>query len=153
MEGLVYRCDCCGASLKQKKKRLFTCGIYELPQCLGFSTLTREMIGGLQPTAPEKYETFLEEVGIRMVCYPESILADGNIQNKLCYSLKKRRVSMTVVVNYSDFVSADREEKACLVATALLQGIHLLQARLGESNLSIDDIVAQAEMTLNKYIT
>ena len=49
--------------------------------------------------------------------------------------------------------NADREEKANLVATALLQGIHVLQARLYKSKLSIDDIVAQAETLLSKYIT
>ena len=153
VEGLVYYCDCCGASLEEKKKQFFFCAIYELPQCFGFSELTREMIDGLQPTNFEKYEAFLQEVGIRMVCYPKFILADGKIKNQLYYSQKKKSARMTIVVNFNDFVGADRGKKASLVATALLQSVHLLQTRLNKSKLSIDDIVAQAEMFLNKYIT
>ena len=153
VEGLVYRCDCCGASLEEKKKRFFTCGVYELPQCLGFSSLTYEMIDALQPKNPEKYETFLEEVGIRMICYPESILANGNIKKRLEYSQKKKYARLTITVNFNEFIYANREKKANLVATALLQGVHLLQTRLYKSQLSIDDIVTQAETLLSKYIT
>ena len=153
VEGLLYRCDCCGASLEEQKKRFFTCGVYELPQCFGFSSLTYEMIDILQPKHPENYESFLEEVGIRMICYPESILVDGNIKNLLKYSEKKKYARLTITVNFNEFVYADREEKANLVATALLQGIYMLQARLYKSKLSIDDIVAQAETLLSKYIT
>lgn len=153
VEGLLYRCDCCGASLEEKKKRFFTCGVYELPQCLGFSSLTYEMVDALQPENPEKYEGFLEEVGIRMICYPESILVDGNIKNRLQYSQKKKYAGLTITVNFNEFVYANREEKANLVATALLQGVHLLQTRLSKSQFSIDDIVVQAERLLSKYIT
>jgi len=153
VEGLLYCCDCCGASLEEKRKRFFTCGVYELPQCFGFSSLTYEMIDILQPKQPEKYESFLSEVGIRMICYPESILVDGNIKNRLRYSQKKKYAGLTIVVNFNEFVYANREEKANLVATALLQGVHLLQTRLSKSQLSIDDIVVQAEALLSKYIT
>ena len=110
------------------------------------------MIEALQPENPEKYADFLEEVGIRMICYPESILNDGNIKNRLQYSHKKKCAGLTITVNFNEFVYADREEKANLVATALLQGIHLLQTRLDKSKLSIDDLVAQAEIVLNNFI-
>ena len=119
VEGLIFRCDCCGASLEQKK-HFFTCSVYELPQCLGFSKLTREMIDALQPANPEAFENFLVGVGIRMVCYPESILEDGNIKNRLYYSPKKKLASMTITVNYNDFVKADRKEKGSFIANALL---------------------------------
>ena len=153
VEGLLYRCDCCGASLEEEKKRFFTCAIYELPQCFGFASLIYEMIDALQPDNPEKYETFLEEVGIRMICYPESLLVDGNIKNRLQYSQKKKYAGLTITVNFNDFVYADNAEKANLVATALQHGIHLLQTRLHKSKLSIDDMVARSEKLLDKYIS
>lgn len=152
VEGLIYHCDCCGASLEPIKKRFFICGIYELPQCLGFSSLTQEMIDALQPTNPEKYEVFLEQVELSVICYPEWMLIDGNIKDRLQYSSTKKRASLTITVNYNKFVYADRDEKASLVATALLQGVHLLQKRLLKSKLSIEEIIEQAEVTLNKYI-
>lgn len=152
VEGLVYRCDCCGASLEEEKKHFFTCGIYELPQCLGFSSLVREMVDALQPANPKKYQTFLEKIGISMVCYPEWMLEDGNIKNQLRYSAVKKYASLTIIVNYNDFVCADREEKASLIAVSLLRGIHLLQTRLRKQNFSIDGLVTQADTILNKYI-
>lgn len=153
VEGLLYRCDCCGASLEPRKKRFFTCGIYELPQCLGFSSFTQEMIDSIQPEDPEKYGTFLEQIGIRMVCYPEWILADGNIKNRLYYSPKRKYAGLTIVVNFNDFVTADRTEKANLIAVALQQGVHLLQTRLNKYTLNIDDMVAQVDAALEKYTT
>lgn len=111
------------------------------------------MIDALQPKNPEKYEAFLEEVGIRMVCYPETILANGNIKDRLRYSPKKKYAGLTITVNFNEFVYADREEKARLVAKALLQGVYLLQTRLRKSKLSIDDLVVQADRRLKKYIT
>ena len=152
VEGLLYYCDCCGASLEKKRKRFFTCGVYELPQCLCFSSLAYEMIDALQPENAEKYDSFLSEVGISMICYPESILVDGNIKNRLQYSQKKKYARLTITVNFNEFVYANREEKASLVATAILQGVHFLQTRLSKSQLNIDDIVAQAAAQLSKYI-
>ena len=149
VEGLIYRCDCCGALLEQKK-RFFSCCIYELPQCLGFSSLIHEMVNALQPKNPEKYGAFLEQVGISMICYPESILANGNIKNRLYYSAKKKYAGLTITVNFNDFVSADREKKGRLVADALFRGVLLLQTRLRKDKLNIDDIVAQADAVLNK---
>jgi hypothetical protein len=110
------------------------------------------MIDMLQPENPEKYQEFLEEVGIRMVCYPEAILTNGNIKPRVYYSQKKKSAGLTIVVNFKEFVYADKEKKASLVAMALLQGVHLLQSRLRKSKLSIDDIVTEANATLNKYI-
>jgi hypothetical protein len=153
VEGLLYYCDCCGASLEVNKKRFFTCVIYELPQCLGFSSLAHEMVDALQPENSEKYESFLSGVGIGMICYPESIIADGNIKNRLQYSQKKKYAKLTIVVNFNEFVYANKEKKASLVATALLQGVHLLQTRLSKCQFSINDIVFQAEALLSKHIT
>lgn len=55
-----------------------------------------------------------------MICYPESILEDGNIKNRLYYSPKKKLASMTITVNYNAFVKAGRKEKGSFIANALL---------------------------------
>ena len=151
VEGLLYWCDCCGEELEHKKQ-FFLCSIYELPQCLGFSALTQEMIAAIQPATPEKYESYVKEIGIQMVCYPEAILADGNIKNRLFYSQKKKYASITITVNFNDFISADIQGKGNLIAKALLQGVRLLQKRLQKNKLHIDDIVLHAETALGKYI-
>ena len=151
VEGLIYHCDCCGALFEQKK-HFFICGIYELPQCLGFASLTREMIDALQPENPKKYEEFIQEVVIQMICYPESILADGNIKNRLYYSSKKKQAKITIIVDYKDFISADTQKKSSLIANSLLKNLHLLQKRLQKNKLCIDDIISKANILLGKYI-
>ncbi len=152
VEGLIDHCDCCGASLKLRERRFFTCGVYELPQCLGFSSLVYEMINALQPEDSEKYAAFLEEVGFRMICYPEWILVDGNIKNRLYYSSKKKCAGITITINYNDFISSDIKKKGCLIATSLLENLHLLQKRLYKDKLYIDDLVEKADVILGKYI-
>ena len=150
-EGLVFRCDCCG-SLLEHNKDLFSCAIFELPQCLGFSNLIYEMVDAIQPPNPDKYNSFLNEIGISMICYPDWMLEEGNIKSRLYYSAQKKYASLRIIVNYNEFVYSDKIGKANLVAAALLQGIHSLQTRLNKSKLDINDIVTKAEVILDKYI-
>ena len=156
VEGLLYRCDCCGASLEQKEKSLFKCSIFELPQCLGLDSATRELIDALQPQNADEYNDFLELIGVSVICYPVWMLKNGKIRNKVYYSQKKKYVGITVIVNFDDFVKAseanDKDEKYSLVANALLSGIYSMQKRLQKSKLNVDVIMEKAEEILNKYI-
>ena len=70
-----------------------------------------------------KYNEFLEWVGISMVCYPEWILKDGNIKNRLYYSTKKKHAGLTIVVDFESFVYGSREEKADIVSRHCLRGL------------------------------
>jgi hypothetical protein len=65
---------------------------------------------------------------------------------------KKKYAGLTIIVDFNEFVYADREEKASLVAKAILQGVSLLQTRLYKSKVSIDDLVMEADRLLKKYI-
>ena len=156
VEGLLYRCDCCGASLEQEKKRLFKCVIYELPQCLGFSDITRELIDAIQPQNIGEYGDFLECIGISVICYPEWMLESGNIKNRVRYSKEKKYMSLTVTVDFDSFVKAaaerDNNKKYSLVANTLLSGIYSIQKRLSKSKLNIDSIVKRAETKFSEYI-
>lgn len=152
VEGLVYRCDCCGALLDKSKKRFFKCGIYELPQCLEFSSLIYEMIDALQSIDSEKYGKFLENVSISMICYPEWMLEEGKINEKIIFFPKKRYASLTIVVDFKQFVAADHEHKADLIAKTLLQNIKKLQKRLMKYGFSIESAVEQAGLLLSQYM-
>ena len=110
------------------------------------------MIDRLQPENPEKYQDSLEEIGIRMVCYPEAILTNGNIKSRVYYSKQKRCAGIIVVVDFKKFVCSDRDTKASLIATALLEGICSLEKRLQKSNVNIDEIIARATDLLKQYI-
>lgn len=153
VEGLLYYCDCCGGLLDPPPKRFFKCGIYELPQCLGFSALVYEMEDAIQPETPDKYKEFLEWVGISMVCYPKWMLEDGNIKNKLYYSAKKKYAGLTIVVDFEGFMKASPEEKSKIVARALLEGIKLLEVRLLKRGFSIVDTIVDTESVLKQYMS
>lgn len=152
VEGLLHYCDCCGEPLETPVKRFFACSIYELPQCLGFSTLVYEMEDAIQPEDPNKYNEFLEWIGISMICYPEWMLKDGNIKNRLYYSAKKKHAGLTVVIDFDSFVYGSQEEKADIVARALFEQISLLEKRLLKSKLSIKDIMNHVEYMLKQYM-
>lgn len=152
VEGLLYHCDLCGAPLQAPKERFFKCGIYEVPQCLGFSSLCYEIFDAIQPDQPEKYSSFLDEVLVAMVCFPEAMLQDMNIKDRLIYYSRKKYVNMTITVDIDDFVCANMDEKASIVAKAILEGIYLLRDRMRQYKHDIDDIVTQAEVALAKYL-
>lgn len=150
VEGLIDHCDCCGASL-DTRVRLLSCGIHDVPECLGLPSLAFQMIEEIEPSDPAQYAEFLEKVVFRLICYPESMLVDGKLCNCVNYSAAKRYASVTVIINYNDFVFADREEKAALVAESIRRGVSLLQKRLQKNKLSIDEITANADRILKKY--
>ena len=151
VEGLIGHCDCCGASL-DTRTYMFSCGVHDVPECLGFSSLAFQLTEELEPEDTARFADFLEKVVIELFCYPEAMVIDNNIKNDVYYSAAKKFARVTAVVSYWDFVFADQDKKAGLVARAIHQGIHSLQARLCKKNVSIAEITANADRVLKKYV-
>ncbi len=154
VEGLLKRCDCCGASLLPRKKEFFGAAIYEVDGCYNFASIVREIISAIQPAEPEKYSDFLGKVCMGIICYPQWMHEDGNIKKKLSlyYSPKQKYANLTIVVDYKQFIAGDTDKRKCLVAAAVQQGIHLLQDRVKKYKENIDDLVIQTDAILFEYM-
>jgi len=151
VDGLIDRCDCCGSSL-EATKNFFVCALFELPQCLMFSTIARKMILEIQPSNSLYYSTFLEQVGFSLICYPKSMLLAENIKQRIVFYKKEKYASLTLLIDFNEYVSSYNFYKEHLVANAIIQGLQMLEKRLNKSDYSICEIVQHAEQVLNRYI-
>ena len=151
VEGLLYWCDCCLSPL-HPKKQFVGCAIYDLPQCLGFASLIREITDAIQPENPDQYSEFLDEYVIGMYCLPKGMLENFKIKEYLSYWPSKKYGSMKIIVDYDEYIHADKKGKARLVADGLLRALCALESRLQKKGLSIDDMLTRAKTVLGEYI-
>jgi len=151
VEGLLHRCDCCGAEL-DPKPQLFICGIYDLPECLGFSRLAFNMMEEIEPKDIETYTPYFKQIHFKLLCLPGSILSDWGAKNKVIYSPRRKEITVTEIVDYQEFVLSDGKEKADLVAGAILNGLNRVQTRLKKDKISIETLLNDAKNTLEKYL-
>lgn len=110
------------------------------------------MLDEIEPSNPKQYWSFLHEIYVMLVCYPDSMLIPWNMKDRVRYSPKNKEASITLVVNYNDYVYSDKPTKAKLVAEAIVRGLNMLKERLTKYKLSIDDLVENANVILNKYL-
>ena len=154
VEGLLYHCDCCRASL-QENTSLFRAFIYELPQCLGLSSLVFGMAKTINPPAPHEYKDFLELVGFEIICYPDALRAKCPSPQKsvqVRYYPARKFASVRCYIDFDDFVYGSREEKANLVAAAFKAGLDMLQLRMKKYKHDVDNLIRHASRQIDKYL-
>ena len=151
VEGLIYRCDLCYALL-DPRITLFRSVDYTLPACVGFSSLSGSMLEVLEPDDPDQYSSFLKKIEFDLYCWPESLIRSEKVRNRVWYSAKQKFARVSAVVDINDYVYGDKNEKASLIAEALLHGILSLHVRLQKDKYGIDEIVAKANEILASKI-
>ena len=154
VEGLIHHCDCCGALLNPKKL-FFRAFIYELPQCLGLSSLVFGMAEAMNPPFLESYKDFLEMVGIEVICYPDTLRTECPSPQKAVqvrYYAAKKFASVRCYIDFDDFVYGSREEKADLVAAAFKAGLDMLQCRMKKYKHNIDELIDHAYQQIDMYV-
>ncbi len=144
VEGLVDHCDCCGASLNPRKS-LFLCACYDLPECLGFASLSYHFLESIEPSEADRYSSFLEKVFVEMFCYPDSMIQRVNIRNRVYFSKKRKFARVSIVVPYDEFVYAGKKNKQTIVYHALYRGIQMLEKRLQKDKCDISELLKDAE--------
>lgn len=149
VEGLIHHCVCCGALLNFKS-HFFKWFIYEFPT--GFSLVLDKVNKELVYLDFPQYESFLKEVEIELFCYPENVVAESRIKQRIFYSAKRKFSRITLVINYEEFLKASMEGKQSMIASALSNGVDMLQRRLQRDHLKIDELVDIVNSNLHKYL-
>ena len=149
VEGLIDHCDCCGASFDTQRK-LFSCGVHDMPECLGLASLSFRILDEMEPENPQQYSDFLKNIVFCVICYPETQAKDKK-KVSVSYSSVKKKAKVTIEIDYDDFVFAPMEDKAYLVANALCHGICLLGEKLKKNHFDIDEIEEKAKCMLKRY--
>jgi hypothetical protein len=157
VEGFIHHCVCCGGLLNPPKKFVRAACFQICPHWGDFIKLMLEEINAIDVS---KYEKFLKNIDVACYCYPNAMYDMYNVKPRLRYYKFDKRTSGTIAVDYVEFVYtdetkteySDKKHRMRMVAEALKEHFHLVEARMNKSHYDISEFIAEADKILNKYI-
>lgn len=141
VEGLVERCDCCGAAL-HPKKTLFSRMIYCTGAFFDIGQYAGEIFVRLDQIPPEPYAAFLERIEFDFWCFP--------IDKKpgVTYYASRKQAIVTIEVDADAYIYGTKEEKRALLLGEVKEKLKLLQTRLEKRGIHPDDLFQRVEDVL-----
>jgi len=126
VEGLVHRCDCCGAPL-DKKPSFFIWHTYMTQESGDLQALTKKIFDEKAvPENPDHLE-HVKKIIFDIYCYPQDML--GDMTNKvICYRSKKE-CRIRIVLDYEKYVTSNSFEKTEMITDGIIAGIELFESR------------------------
>ena len=116
VEGLVNRCDCCGAPLKQDKlvwQSKVTAHTGDLPKYL------KSVFEKIDDKELDKIFPSLNIIIFEFFCWPEDMIAELNVKNKIFFRRMKKQAVVTTVIPFDDFVGQSNAAKEQLVKSVV----------------------------------
>ncbi len=149
VEGLLYRCDCCGALLcpEARRPRLFYSLVRQTPACLNFAKIFSDQLDLIEPEKLDRYACFLERVEFDVFCF-QSVSGKPH-ENRVAYYSGRKVAIIRIVYDNGEITYADAEEKAALAAREILKSLYILNQRVKKAHHNLDDLVASAEIILS----
>lgn len=157
VEGLIKRCDCCGASLSTTVK-FFQWGSHEFAH--GFGDNVNKIMFELAATVTPQYPEFLDQISITFYCCPKFTASNFNIKNRVTYSASRKKAILTILIDYHEYVYDDvaeetynsQSKRKAIIAKAIHQSFLLLRLRLKKYGYCIDDLTIPINSLLEKYV-
>lgn len=120
VEGLINRCDCCGAPLIQDKvvwQSKVTAYTGDLPQYLKkvFEQLDEEKIKKLFPCQDILIFEFF--------CWPDDMLEERKVKNKIFSRRREKQAVVTTIIPFDSFVGQTNSSKERLIKSVVKQRI------------------------------
>lgn len=131
VEGLLHRCDCCGASLQHKLESIL---FFSTESKSPASILIMQILNPVGAAFTEKYhaEKFsenLEKIAIIPVCIPESMIQDGWLKERRYVSLKKRYADIRLHIPYDAFVQGDESIRVWLCMKNIADAVSYIKKK------------------------
>lgn len=109
IEGLLYRCDCCGAMLSNSNS-VFVQYTHTMAETGDLGSYMSNILDIINSS--RIYEFFpLDIIAFDIYCYPENMVMKFNIRNKNYVSLRKKKAILTRIICYEEFVTMRRSQK------------------------------------------
>ena len=131
VEGLIERCDCCGASRQP-----------DLKSFLFFSTESKgsaatQIMRILNPVENffnqkyrgKKFSENLDDIAIIPVCIPEDMIQDGCLKERRYVSLKKRYADIRLHIPYDAFIKGDQSTRIGLCAKNIADAVSYIKKK------------------------
>ena len=126
VEGLVHRCDCCGATL-DKKPSFFIWHTYMTQESGDLQALTKKIFD--EKAVPENPDhlDYAQKIIFDIYCYPQDML--GDVTNKVIYYRTKKECCIRIVLDYEKYVTSNSFEKTEMITDGIIAGIELFESR------------------------
>ena len=126
VEGLVHRCDCCGATL-DKKPSFFIWHTYMTQESGDLQALTKKIFD--EKAVPENPDhlDYAQKIIFDIYCYPQDML--GDVTNKVIYYRTKKECRIRIVLDYEKYVTSNSFEKTEMITDGIIAGIELFESR------------------------
>lgn len=74
----------------------------------------------------------MQNIEINIFCYPETMITEQRIRNRLYLSPTRRKAKLTIVLHYDDYINASKNEKKELLNKELKSGLIRIEERMPE---------------------
>lgn len=128
VEGLLYRCDCCGANLSDRAP--FLIQHVRSAESGDFSDYVNRIVDSLEQSVRREEFAPLSCVVLELYCFPQSMILKFNMHKKHYVSLQREKAILTDVVCADDFALMTREQKEATVAKVIDDDLLWLRRRL-----------------------
>lgn len=140
VEGLTHHCDCCGALLSTTTS-FFVWHTFVTEASGDLYSFMKDIFQKFEGIDASQYSNFLQKIEVNVYCYPDSILIEQGIKNRLYFSTARKKASLTVVLNYDDYVYGDRNAKKELLSLELKAGFTRIRNKIIKIDNTIDQFL------------
>lgn len=134
VEGLIFRCDCCGATLSAIKP-FFIQHTRVMVESGDLSNYINRIVEALNASDLKEAYTPLSCVVFEMYCFPESIIMEYKAHNKHYVSIKRKKAILTRLICFEDFIQMEREQKVATVSKVIKEDLLWLLHYLNKKDI------------------
>jgi hypothetical protein len=134
IEGLLYQCDCCGASLSNTAP-VFVQYLHTVAGTGDLADYLKKTLDALNSSDVCTLFFPLETIAFEIHCFPENMVCEFHIKNKNYISIRQKRAILTRLVCYETFVCATQKEKMSIIAGIIKEGLIFLCNKLNMNNV------------------
>ena len=137
VEGLTHHCDCCGALLSTTTS-FFIWHTFVTEASGDLYVFMKEIFQKFDGIDYSQHSDILQMIEINVFCYPKSIIIEQGIKNRLYFSTARKKLRLTVVLNYDAYICRSKDEKKEMLRSELKAGFMRIRNRIVQHNKAID---------------
>ena len=110
---------------------------------------TNKVFNRLGQIDTSQYWDVLQAIEVNLFCYPEQIVLDEGIKSGAYFSVKKKKMTLKVVMDYKAYICKHGSEKEHMVIEVLQSGFQYLEKKAKRSGLNVAGLIAE----INKHLS
>lgn len=133
IEGLLYRCDCCGAMLSNSDP-VFVQYAHTMAETGDVASYMKDILDKINSARIDKFFP-LDIIAFEIYCYPKDMVMKFNIRNKNYVSLRKKKAILTRIICYEEFATMRRSQKKAFLSKFVKECLLELCGRINKQDV------------------